>query len=143
VVICAGGGGIPVAVDEDGRLYGVEAVIDKDHASGLLARDVEAEVFVMATDTPAAYLGFGTDEQRAVAAAHPDALLADHGDEFAAGSMLPKVMAACDFTRSTGRPAVIGQLADIDAMVSGSAGTRISIDVDGVVTAPLEPTKEH
>ena len=143
VVICAGGGGIPTAYGQGQRLYGVEAVIDKDHASGLLARDVQADVFVMATDAPAAYLGFGTDAQRAITAAHPDVILAEHRDEFAAGSMLPKVVAACDFARATGRPAMIGQLADIDALVAGAAGTRISTDVDGVVTAPVEASKEH
>jgi len=143
VVICAGGGGIPTAYGDGRQLHGVEAVIDKDHASGLLARDVEANVFVMATDTPAAYLGFGTAGQRAVVAAHPDAILAEHGEEFAAGSMLPKVEAACDFARATGRPAVIGQLADIEALVAGEAGTRIAVDVDGVVTAPTDPSKEH
>lgn len=139
VVICAGGGGIPTAFDGTRHLGGVEAVIDKDHASGLLARDLRADVFVMATDTPAAYLGFGSPSARAITAAHPDALLAEHGDEFAAGSMLPKVTAACDFARATGRPAVIGQLADIDALVEGAAGTRIATDVDGVVTAPSAP----
>lgn len=143
VVICAGGGGIPTAYDPPGHLRGVEAVIDKDHASALLARDVQADVFVMATDTPAAYLGFGTDEQQAIVAAHPDALLADHGAEFAAGSMLPKVTAACDFARRTGAPAVIGQLSDIDALVAGSAGTRISVEVDGIVTSPTTTPKEH
>jgi carbamate kinase len=143
VVICAGGGGIPTVYDDRRRLHGIEAVIDKDHASGLLARDLGADVFVMATDTAAAYLGFGTDHQRAVTAAHPDAILAAHGDEFAAGSMLPKVTAACDFARATDRTAVIGQLADIEALVTGAAGTRISTEVSGVVTAALPETKEH
>jgi carbamate kinase len=143
VVICAGGGGIPTAYGDNRQLHGVEAVIDKDHASGLLAKDVEADVFVMATDTPAAFLGFGTDEQRSIVAAHPDAILAEHGDEFAAGSMLPKVTAACDFARATRKPAVIGQLADIRSLVVGEAGTRISVDADGVVTAPQQLSKEH
>jgi carbamate kinase len=89
-------------------------------------------VFVMATDTPAAYVGFGTPDQQAIAEAHPDALLAEHGAEFAAGSMLPKVIAACDFARSTGHAAVIGQLADIEGLVAGTVGTRISTDVIGV-----------
>ena len=96
----------------------------------------------MATDTPAAYLGFGTPDQRPITTAHPDALLAEHGDEFAAGSMLPKVTAACDFARATGKPAVIGQLADIEALVAGTAGTRITTDVDGVVTGDRTATKE-
>jgi carbamate kinase len=142
VVICAGGGGIPTAYDEQGRLHGVEAVIDKDHASGLLSRDLDADVFVMATDTPSVFLGFGTDDQRAITAAHPDAILAAHHDEFAAGSMLPKVIAACDFARATDRPAVIGQLADIEALVAGTAGTRISTEVSGVLTAVAAPSKE-
>jgi carbamate kinase len=143
VVICAGGGGIPTAYDRERRLVGIEAVIDKDHASGLLARDVEADVYLMATDTPAAYLGFGTDDEQTITAAHPDAILAEHGDEFAAGSMLPKVTAACNFARVTGRPAVIGQLADIERLVDGKAGTRISTDVTGVQTSPSDRSKEH
>ena len=142
IVVCAGGGGIPIVSRADGVLEGVEAVIDKDHASALLAREIGAEVFVMATDTPAAFVGFGTPDQRAVLAAHPDAILADHGSEFAAGSMLPKVTAACDFARSTGQRAVIGQLADIDSLVAGTAGTQISIDTTGVVTGELSSSKE-
>jgi carbamate kinase len=132
VVICAGGGGIPCAYDADRRLVGVEAVIDKDHASALLARDIDADLVIMATDAPAACVGFGTADQRAIAAAHPDALLAEFRGEFAAGSMLPKVLAACDFARETGKPAVIGALNDIDRMLAGEAGTRIATDVDGV-----------
>jgi carbamate kinase len=135
VVICAGGGGIPTAYAEPGRLVGDEAVIDKDHASGLLARDVEADLLVMATDAPGAYSGFGSPDQRLIAQAHPDALLADHGSEFAEGSMLPKVAAACDFARATGRPAAIGALADIEALVEGRAGTRISTESEGVAFA--------
>jgi carbamate kinase len=142
IVICAGGGGIPTARDGNGCLYGVEAVIDKDQASSLLARDLDAAAFVMATDTPAAYLGFGTPDQRAISSAHPDALLANHSAEFAAGSMLPKVTAACEYARATGRAAMIGQLADIEGLVDGSAGTRISTNVDGVRTVPAPP-KEH
>jgi len=132
VVICAGGGGIPTVCD-DGRLRGVEAVIDKDRASALLARDLRVDVLVMATDAPGAYLDFGGPAQRPVVAANPDALLAGHREEFAAGSMLPKVEAAADFARRTGQPAVIGQLSDIEALVAGRAGTRISTDVAGVV----------
>jgi carbamate kinase len=137
VVICAGGGGIPTAY-EDGRLVGVEAVIDKDYASGLLARNVDADVFAMATDTPAAYVGFGTPEQRVIRAAHPDAVLAEYASEFAAGSMLPKVQAACEFARATGRAAAIGALADIEGLVDGTDGTRISRDVEGVVLGDPE-----
>ena len=136
VVICAGGGGIPTAYEADRQLVGVEAVIDKDHASALLARDIDADIVIMATDAPAASVRFGTPDQRAITSAHPDALLAEYRGEFAAGSMLPKVLAACDFARNPGKAAVIGALDDIDRMLAGSAGTRIATDVDGVVLAP-------
>jgi carbamate kinase len=139
VVICAGGGGIPTTYDAGRRLLGIEAVIDKDHASGLLARDLEVDVFVMATDARAAYLAFATPDQQRIVTAHPDTILEQHGDEFAAGSMLPKVIAACDFARASGKPAVIGALADIEGLVAGTAGTRITTDVDGVVTEPSPP----
>jgi len=132
VVICAGGGGIPVAYRPGRQLTGVEAVIDKDRASALLARDVGADLLIMATDAAAVFIGFGTPQQRAIAAANPDALLAEYEAEFAAGSMLPKVIAACDFARATGKPAAIGALADIDAMLAGTAGTRVTTDVTGV-----------
>jgi carbamate kinase len=132
VVICAGGGGIPVAYRPARRLVGVEAVIDKDRASALLARDTGADILIMATDAPAVFVGFGTPEQRAIVAADPDVLLAEHEAEFAAGSMLPKVIAACDFARTTGKPAVIGALSDIDAMLAGTAGTRVEPGVSGV-----------
>ena len=121
--------------DGKGGLRGVEAVVDKDSASALLARDLDADLLVLATDTPAAYLGFGTDHQRAVSSAHPDAILAEQQCEFAAGSMLPKITAACEFARQTHNPAVIGQLADIEALVAGTAGTTLT-NVSGVGTTP-------
>jgi carbamate kinase len=132
VVICAGGGGIPTIYQPGRQLAGVEAVIDKDRASALLARDINADILIMATDAPAVFVGFGTPQQRAIAAADPGALLADYEAEFAAGSMLPKVIAACDFARATGKPAAIGALADIDAMLAGTAGTRVTTNVAGV-----------
>jgi carbamate kinase len=132
VVICAGGGGIPVAYRPGRQLTGVEAVIDKDRASALLARAVGADLLIMATDAAAVFIGFGTPQQRAIAAANPDALLPEYEAEFAAGSMLPKVIAACDFARATGKPAAIGALADIDAMLAGTAGTRVTTAVTGV-----------
>jgi carbamate kinase len=131
VVICAGGGGIPTCYTDGRQLRGVEAVIDKDHASGLLARDIGADMLVMATDAPAVFVSFGKPDQRAVTHAHPDALAELHR-EFAAGSMLPKVIAACEYARATNKPAVIGALTDIEAMVAGSAGTRVSTERDGV-----------
>jgi len=132
VVICAGGGGIPVAYQPGRQLMGVEAVIDKDRASALLARDVGADLLIMATDATAVFTGFGTPQQRTIVAANPDALMTEYEAEFAAGSMLPKVIAASDFARATGQPAAIGALADIDAMLDGTAGTRITTSVAGV-----------
>ena len=136
VVICAGGGGIPTAYRPGRQLTGVEAVIDKDRASALLARDVQADMLIMATDALAAFVGFGTAAQRAITEADPDALLAEHQAEFAAGSMLPKVIAACDFAKASGKPAVIGSLSDIGAMLAGTGGTRVATDVTGVVFGP-------
>jgi carbamate kinase len=136
VVICAGGGGIPTAYQPGRQLTGVEAVIDKDHASALLARDLEADILIMATDAPAVFVAFGTPEQRAIARADPVSLVAEHRGEFAAGSMLPKVMAACNFASATGKPAMIGALSDIDSMLTGTAGTRVSTEVSGVIFAP-------
>lgn len=135
VVICAGGGGIPTAYRPGRELEGVEAVIDKDRASALLARDVGADILIMATDAPAVFVGYGTAQQRAIVTADPDVLLAGYAAEFAAGSMLPKVVAACDFATATGKPAAIGALSDIDAMLTGTAGTRISSETTGVTFA--------
>jgi len=124
VVICAGGGGIPVRYDAEGKLEGVEAVIDKDLCSALLAQQLECDLLVIATDVDGVYLDWGTPAQRAIAAARPDDLDAL---DFAAGSMGPKVQAACEFARHTGKPAVIGSLADIEAIVTGNAGTRVDL----------------
>jgi carbamate kinase len=132
VVICAGGGGIPTAYRPGRQLIGIEAVIDKDRASALLARDVGADILIMATDASAVFVGFGTPGQRAIAQADPGALLGEYQAEFAAGSMLPKVIAACDFAQATGKPAAIGALSDIDAMLAGTAGTRVVTGVPGV-----------
>jgi carbamate kinase len=136
VVICAGGGGIPTAYRPGRQLVGVEAVIDKDRASALLGRDVGADVLIMATDASAVFVRFGTPEQQAIVQADPDALLEEYQAEFAAGSMLPKVIAACDFAKATGKPAVIGALSDIDAMLAGTAGTRVVSGVAGVTLTP-------
>lgn len=135
VVICAGGGGIPVRYRPGRQLVGVEAVIDKDRASALLARDVGADMLIMATDAQAVFVGFGTPQQRAIRDAYPDVLLDRYQAEFAAGSMLPKVIAACDFARATGKPAMIGALADIEGMLAGTAGTRVETGVTGVLFA--------
>lgn len=129
VVICAGGGGIPTFYDEAGRLTGVEAVIDKDLCSALLAEQLHADLLVIATDVDAAYVDWGTPQQRAIATAHPQALSTL---SFPAGSMGPKIQAACEFAAHTGKTAVIGALADIEAIVRGDGGTRISTDTEGI-----------
>ena len=139
VVICAGGGGIPTAYRPGRELVGVEAVIDKDRASALLACDIEADILILATDAQAVFVGFGTPQQRAIMTADPDVLLTKYEAEFAAGSMLPKVVAACDFARATGKPAMIGALADIDAMLAGTAGTRVTAGATGVTFANSSP----
>ena len=128
VVICAGGGGIPTVYDQERKLHGIEAVIDKDLCSALLAEQLEADLLVIATDVDGAYLDWGTAQQRRIAEAHPDQL---EGLGFAAGSMGPKIQAACEFARNTGRTAVIGSLGDIEAIVQGQAGTRISLAASG------------
>jgi carbamate kinase len=122
VVICTGGGGIPTMYRPDGTLQGAEVVIDKDRASSELARELAADIFVMATDVGGVYTGWGTPEQRLVRHAWTDELdLA----VFAAGSMGPKVEAACDFAAATGGRAAIGALEDIEKIVAGEAGTQI------------------
>jgi carbamate kinase len=121
VVICAGGGGIPTTAGP-GRLTGVEAVIDKDFASELLAEDVGADLFLMATDVDGVYLNWGEPEAQRLDRVSP-AELASHA--FAAGSMGPKVKAAAMFAANTGRRAAIGALDDIAGIVAGRAGTNV------------------
>jgi carbamate kinase len=130
VVICAGGGGIPTAYDQDQKLYGVEAVIDKDLASALLSRELDAEMFVMLTDVANVYTDFGTPQQQSILAAHPDAL---EQLDFAEGSMGPKIQSACQFVRETGKQSAIGKLSDLTGIMSGEAGTLISNDIRGIV----------
>ena len=115
--------------DENHKLRGVEAVIDKDLCSALLAQELEADLLIIATDVNAAYVDWGKPQSKAIAQAHPDEL-----DRlgFAAGSMGPKVMAAGEFARNTGRDAVIGALSEIVAITNGSAGTRVSTAAPGI-----------
>jgi carbamate kinase len=132
VVICAGGGGIPTMYAAGTRtLVGVEAVIDKDRASAVLATELKADLLVIATDVDAVYLDWGTPQQRAVSIAHPDAL--DPG-LFPAGSMGPKVEAAAQFARTSGQPAVIGSLEQLSSILAGIGGTRISVQAEGMET---------
>lgn len=122
IVICAGGGGIPTMYDHDGTLRGVEAVIDKDLASALLAEQLAADLLVIATDVDGVYLDWGSTSQSKLGRVTPDELA---GLDLPAGSMGPKVEAACDFARTTGNEAVIGSLAQISDIVEGRAGTRV------------------
>jgi carbamate kinase len=134
VVICAGGGGIPVMYTDEpvpaGRqLVGVEAVIDKDIASALLAKDLRADALAIVTDVDAVYSDWGTPNQRAIRRATPEALAES---EFAAGSMGPKVRAACSFVEETGGLAAIGSIEDTPALLRGEAGTIVTRGVDGL-----------
>lgn len=130
IVVCGGGGGIPTWVDDNGKQHGAEAVIDKDLATALLATLIDADLFVIATDVDGAYLDWGKPEQKRIALAAPDAALAFG---FASGSMGPKIEAAANFAKATGKDAVIGALADIEQIVAGKAGTRISGKAEGVI----------
>lgn len=129
IVICAGGGGIPTAYDENNKLHGVEAVIDKDLCSALLAEQLQADLLIIATDVDAAYVDWNGPNHKAIASAHPDVL---DDMQFAAGSMGPKIEAACRYSRNTGKEAVIGALADIEEILQGAAGTRVSTSLQGI-----------
>jgi carbamate kinase len=134
IVIAAGGGGIPTMYEPDKprMLSGVECVIDKDFASELLARELGADLFVMLTDAEAVCVDWGTPAQKAIRRASPAALSAM---SFAAGSMGPKVAAACRFAAATGQTAAIGALADLGAIIAGRAGTTVSAREPGIVYA--------
>ena len=122
LVICAGGGGIPVAVDEAGAIRGVEAVIDKDLSAALLAAALHADALLMLTDVAAVYTDWGTPAARPIRSAFPAQL---RRLNFPAGSMAPKVEAACRFVEATGGVAGIGALDDAAAILQGQAGTLI------------------
>ena len=124
LVVCVGGGGIPVAVDRDGRLRGVEAVIDKDLAAALLARGLGAYALLLLTDVPAVQENWGTPDARDLGLATPRELRAL---SLAEGSMGPKVEAACRFAEATGGIAGIGALADARAILRGERGTTVSV----------------
>ena len=132
IVIAAGGGGIPTMYERgNGHLLkGVECVIDKDLASELLARDLDADLFVMLTDADAVYRDWGSPRQKSIRRASPAALSAM---TFPAGSMGPKVRAACRFAAATGKRAAIGALDDLSRIVAGDAGTTVSSTETGIV----------
>jgi carbamate kinase len=125
IVVCTGGGGIPVTMNGAGTLRGVEAVIDKDLAGELLARSVDAGFLLMLTDVPAVMRDWGTDDAAPIDRATPSELRAL---QFANGSMGPKVAAACRFVEATGGTAAIGALEDAGEIVAGDAGTVVVPD---------------
>jgi carbamate kinase len=135
IVIANGGGGIPVALDPDGRHVGVEAVIDKDLAAALLAEELGAGLLAVLTDVEGVAVDFGTPEQRWLGTVGVDEMRGHQADgQFRAGSMGPKVEAVCRFVERTGGTAVIAELdAAVDA-VQGRAGTRITPARASVVT---------
>jgi carbamate kinase len=124
IVVCAGGGGIPVVRDDKGALRGVEAVVDKDLTAALLARDMAADALVILTDVDAVQDGYGTPHARPIHRATPQELRAR---PFPAGSMGPKVEAACRFVEATDGMAAIGRLVDVEALLDGEAGTMVSM----------------
>jgi carbamate kinase len=123
VVVCAGGGGVPVIRDDNGQLRGVEAVVDKDLTSAVLAEALDADVLLVLTDVPAVMADFGTPDQRPVLRATPAGLRALNPP---AGSMGPKVDAVCRFVELTGGTAALGSLDDAAAILRGEAGTIVT-----------------
>ncbi|WP_131741558.1 carbamate kinase [Actinomadura roseirufa] len=123
VVVCAGGGGIPVFRNDVGRLEGVEAVIDKDLTASVLAETLEADAFLILTDVPQVMRGFGTRHQEGIGHTTPYELRAE---DFPAGSMGPKVEAAAGFVERTGDMAAIGRLDQCVQILAGSAGTIVT-----------------
>jgi len=122
IVICAGGGGIPVAVTDSGEVRGIEAVVDKDLAAALLAEAIEADRLLLLTDVPAVWSHWPMTEGKPIGATTPTEL---RGLSFAAGSMGPKVEAACQFVEKTGRRAAIGAIDQMEPILQGRTGTII------------------
>jgi carbamate kinase len=126
-VIAAGGGGVPVLESPDGVLCGVDAVVDKDWSSALLARDIDADALVILMEEDRLYLGWSGPEPRAVERLSPEeasGLVASGALE--TGSVAPKVAACASFSRETGRPAIICRVEDLESALRGEAGTRVS-----------------
>jgi carbamate kinase len=132
LVICAGGGGVPVVRAPDGALAGVEAVVDKDLTAALLATNLRADALLLLTDVDAVHLDHGTATERPVATATPDELRAL---ALPAGSMAPKAEAAARFVAATGARAAIGRLEDATALLAGRAGTTVHLSIP----TPKEP----
>jgi carbamate kinase len=131
VAICAGGGGVPVRRDDNGRLHGVEAVVDKDLTAALLARELDADALVLLTDVDGIVRAFGTESAEVITRTTPKELRSMH---FPAGSMGPKVEAVCRFVEATGRPAMVGRLEDVLELIGGTQGTWVE---------PTDPSGEN
>ena len=136
VVVCAGGGGVPVIRNESGQLEGVEAVVDKDLATAVLAESLEA--LLLLTDVPAVLRGYGTPQAEPISRATPAAL---RQERFPAGSMGPKVDAVCRFVEVTGDLAAIGALADATLILAGKAGTVVTPGGDYGGSHDLKPPR--
>jgi carbamate kinase len=124
VVICAGGGGIPVVATDDGALRGVEAVIDKDLSSALLAEEIGADALLLLTDVAAVWTKWPMSAGRPIGRITPSELRAL---AFDSGSMAPKVAAACRFAQRTGRMSAIGAIEQAEAILAGEAGTIVAV----------------
>jgi carbamate kinase len=136
VVVCAGGGGVPVIRNEAGMLEGVEAVVDKDLTTSVLAEALDADALLILTDVPHVLRGYGTPEAEPVLRATPASL---QREDFATGSMGPKVDAACRFVEVTGDMAAIGRLEDAQEILAGRAGTIITPGGDYGDPSDLSP----
>ncbi len=122
IVICTGGGGIPTVYGENRKLVGAEVVIDKDYASALLAKELNADMFIMATDTDAVYRNWGTPEAKALKNVTYEEI---KNEKFSEGSIGPKVISACWFAEKTGKKSAIGHFRDVVEIVKGKKGTII------------------
>jgi len=127
-VVCGGGGGIPVVRQPEGKLAGIESVIDKDATSALLAKELGVDLFIMLTDVRGVFLDFGTANSRMITNSNPAQMLSHHS-AFPAGSMGPKASAACSFVEATGRRSIIGAMPELHELIIGTAGTTISPDI--------------
>ncbi len=123
LVICGGGGGVPVVEKSTGELIGVEAVVDKDLTAAAIAIDANADRLLLLTDVPAVMRDFGTSHATELRRIDTDQLAGMH---FPEGSMGPKVDACRRFSTATGQPAAIGSLTDASAVLRGAAGTTIT-----------------
>jgi carbamate kinase len=134
-VVCGGGGGIPVVRQPGGKLTGVEAVIDKDATSALLAEQLGVDLFIMLTDVNGVFLDFGTAKSRMITHSSP-AEIVSHISGFATGSMGPKTSAASRFVEATGKRSIIGSMPELHELITGTAGTTISPDIAPRLSAP-------